>query len=134
MNLPGGHPLHRGAPGISPTPPDTDCLLVIDAVVPWQTWSFEPQGVRRIIRIAIDPIERMTPIYEFPSDLSISADPVKAVPALVDELRSLMMGEGRRRCQARLERYRRVEHRVGRARRHRREGRRRRLSGSGVCG
>ena len=105
MNLPGRHLLDRGAPGIAPTPPDTDCMLVIDAVVPWQTWSFEPDGVNRIIRLAIDPIERMTPIYEFPSDLSITADPAKAIPALLEELRSQMTGEGRRRCQARLERY-----------------------------
>jgi acetolactate synthase I/II/III large subunit len=105
MNLPGRHPLDRGAPGIAPTPPDTDCLLVIDAVVPWQTWSFEPDGVNRIIRLAIDPIERMTPIYEFPSDLSITADPAKAIPALLEEVRSQMAGEARRRCQARRERY-----------------------------
>jgi acetolactate synthase I/II/III large subunit len=105
MNLPGRHLLDRGAPGIAPMPPDTDCLLVIDAVVPWQTWSFEPDGVNRIIRLAIDPIERMTPIYEFPSDLSITADPAKAIPALLEEVRSQITGEGRRRCQARRERY-----------------------------
>jgi acetolactate synthase I/II/III large subunit len=105
MNLAGRHPLDRGAPGIAPMPPDTDCLLVIDAVVPWQTWSFEPDGVNRIIRLAIDPIERMTPIYEFPSDLSITADPAKAIPALLEEVRSQMTSEGRRRCQGRLERY-----------------------------
>jgi acetolactate synthase-1/2/3 large subunit len=105
MNLPGHHPLHRGAPGIAPTPPDTDCLLVIDAVVPWQPWTFEIDGVKRIIRLAVDPIERMTPIYEFPSDLSITADPAKAVPALLEELRSHMTGEARRRCQTRLAHY-----------------------------
>ena len=47
----------------------------------------------------------MTPIYEFPSDLSITADPAKALPALLDELRSQMTEEQKRRCQARLERY-----------------------------
>jgi acetolactate synthase-1/2/3 large subunit len=47
----------------------------------------------------------MTPIYEFPSDLSITADPAKAVPALLEELRSQMTAEQKRRCQARLERY-----------------------------
>jgi acetolactate synthase I/II/III large subunit len=61
--------------------------------------------VNRIIRLAIDPIERMTPIYEFPSDLSITADPAKAIPALLEEVRSQITGEGRRRCQARRERY-----------------------------
>ena len=104
MNLPGRHPLQRGAPGIAPTPRDTDCLLIVDTVVPWQPWAFTPAATR-IIRLAIDPIERMTPIYEFPSDLSITADPAKALPALVEELRSQMTAEQRHRCRARLERY-----------------------------
>lgn len=105
MNLPGRHPLNRGMSGVAPTPPDTDCLLVIDTVVPWQPWTFTPDASTHIIRLAIDPIERMTPLYEFPSDLSITADPAKAVPALLEELRSQTTAEQKRRCQARLERY-----------------------------
>jgi acetolactate synthase-1/2/3 large subunit len=105
MTLPGLHPLQRGASGIAPTPPDTDCMLIVDAVVPWQPWAFDPAPLRRIIRLAVDPIERMTPIYEFPSDLSIAADPAKALPALLEELRSQMTAEQRRRCEARRERY-----------------------------
>lgn len=105
MNFPGLHPLHRGAPGIEPTPPGTDCVLVIETVVPWQPASFDPDPSTRVVRLAIDPIERMTPIYEFPSDLSITADPAKAVPALLEDLRSLMTPEQRRRCQSRRERY-----------------------------
>jgi acetolactate synthase I/II/III large subunit len=106
MNLPGNHPLHRGMPGVSPTPPDSDCVLVIETLVPWQPASFNPDASKRVIRLGIDPIERMTPIYEFPSDLSITADSAKAVPALLEELRSAMTPEQRRRCQSRLERYR----------------------------
>lgn len=105
MNLPGSHPLHRGTPGIMPTPPDSDCVLVIETVVPWQPASFNPDASRRVIRLGIDPIERMTSIYEFPSDLSITADSAKAVPALLEEVRSLMTADGKRRCQARLERH-----------------------------
>ncbi len=104
MNLPGGHPLHRGTPGISPTPPDSDCVLVIDTVVPWQPASFDPDASTRVIRLAFDPIERMTPIYEFPSDLSITADPAKAVAQLLEELRSSMTPEQGRRCEARRQR------------------------------
>jgi acetolactate synthase-1/2/3 large subunit len=106
MSFPGQHPLNRGGAGVAPTPPDTDCLLVIETVVPWQPALFNPDASTRVIRLAIDPIERMTPIYEFPSDLSITADPVKAVPALLEELRARMTAERERRCQARLERYR----------------------------
>jgi acetolactate synthase-1/2/3 large subunit len=80
-------------------------VLVIETVVPWQPASFNPDGSRRVIRLGIDPIERMTPIYEFPSDLSITADPAKAVPALLEEVRSLMTPEQRRRGQSRLARY-----------------------------
>jgi acetolactate synthase-1/2/3 large subunit len=106
MSLPGSHLLNRGEPGRVSTPTETDCLLVIETVVPWQPASFNPDSSKRVIRLAIDPIERMTPIYEFPSDLSITADPVKAVHALLEELRSLMTADQKRRCQARLERYR----------------------------
>jgi acetolactate synthase I/II/III large subunit len=105
MSFPGNHPLHRGTPGILPTPPDSDCVLVIETVVPWQPASFNPDRSKRVIRLGIDPIERMTTIYEFPSDLSITADPAKAVPDLLEELRGLMTAEQRRRCQARAERY-----------------------------
>jgi acetolactate synthase-1/2/3 large subunit len=105
MNLPGNHLLNRGMPGVAPLPPDVDCLLAIETVVPWQPWVSAPDPSARMIRLAIDPIERMTGIYEFHSDLSISADPAKAVPALLEEVRSLMTAEQRRRCQARLERY-----------------------------
>jgi acetolactate synthase-1/2/3 large subunit len=105
MTLPGLHLLQRGASGIAPTPPDTDCLLVIDTVVPWQPWAFDPTGLKRVIRLAVDPIERMTPIYEFPSDLSITADPAKALPALLEELRSQMTAAQKRRCETRLGLY-----------------------------
>jgi acetolactate synthase-1/2/3 large subunit len=105
MNLPGSHPLNRGMPGVAPTPPESDCVLVVETVVPWQPASFTPAASTRVIRVAIDPIERMTPIYEFPSDLSITADPAKAIPALLETLRSAMTSEQRWRCEARLERY-----------------------------
>ena len=104
MSIPGRHPLMRGAPGVAPTPRDTDCLLILETVVPWQPWVFRPDA-KKIIRLAIDPIERMTPLYDFPSDLSITADSAKALPVLIEELRSQMTGDQKRRCQARLERY-----------------------------
>jgi acetolactate synthase I/II/III large subunit len=107
MSFPGHHPLHRGTPGIMSTPPDSDCVLVIETVVPWQPASFNPDRSTRVVRLGIDPIERMTPIYEFPSDLSITADPARAVPALLEEVRGLMTTEQRRRCEARAERYQR---------------------------
>ena len=104
MNIPGNHLLQRGYCGISPVPPDTDCVLVIDTLTPWATPDFHPGPGVRVIRIDVDPINRITPIYELPSDLSITADSAKAIPVLLEELRSLMTPEHERRCQARRER------------------------------
>jgi acetolactate synthase I/II/III large subunit len=105
MNIPGNHPLQRGAGGTAPTPADTDCVLIVESVVPWMPGQFTPGADTKIIRIEVDPIVRMTAIYEFPSDLSITADPAKALPALLEELRSQMTPEQKRQCEARLQRY-----------------------------
>ena len=78
MSIPGNHPL-TVARRHSPTPADTDCVLVLDVVVPWMPGQFKPGRRRKVIRIEVDPIVRMTAIYEFPSDLSITADPAKAL-------------------------------------------------------
>ena len=40
----------------------------------------------------MDPAHRVTPIYQFPSDLSIMADPGDAIPLLLDEVRSQLTG------------------------------------------
>jgi acetolactate synthase-1/2/3 large subunit len=104
MNIPGSHPLQRGAGGVAPTPPDTDCVLIVESVVPWMPGQFNPGPDTKIIRIEVDPIVRMTGVYEFPSDLSITAAPGKALPALLEELRSMMTPEQKRACEARLRR------------------------------
>ena len=43
-------------------------------------------------------------LYDFPSDLSIAGDAGKAIPALLEEVKSLMSPEQKRRCEARFER------------------------------
>jgi len=54
-------------------PADADCLLLPDSVVPWDPENFEPSPEARIIRLDLDPIVSMTPIYfEFPCDLLMS--------------------------------------------------------------
>jgi acetolactate synthase-1/2/3 large subunit len=106
MSFPGSHPLQRGSTGVSPTPPETDCILGLDLVVPWMPENFTAGSNVKVIRIAGDPIERGTMIYEFPTDLSISGSAGKAIPALLEEVRSLMSPEQKRRAEARVERYR----------------------------
>src|SRR6185312_10912473 len=98
------HPLAM-AGGFMATPPaDTDCLLVLDMLVPWSTTSYRPGPNVRIITLATDPIHRMTPIYEYPSDLAIGGDAAKSVPLLLDEIRSAMTSAQRAQCAARSER------------------------------
>lgn len=98
MNVPGLHPLDRGSPATEAVPPDTDCVLVLDVVVPWMPGRFEPNRDAKIIKIDLDPLVSITPIYDFPSDLSITADSSKAVPALLEEVKSLMTPGQRDRC------------------------------------
>ena len=102
LNLPDRHPLYRGSLSSGTIPPDTDCVLIIDTVVPWIPGKSEPQSDARIIRIDLDPVETMTPIYDFPCDLAITADSAKAVPALLEEVRALMTQEQKRTCSQRL--------------------------------
>jgi acetolactate synthase I/II/III large subunit len=92
LAFPGTHPLQRGVPAIAPMPSDADCILVIDSLVPWMPGQFDPSPDTRIIRIAKDPVHRMTPVYQFPADLPIAADPGAAVGMLLDEVRAQLTG------------------------------------------
>ena len=104
MTVPGRHLLNRGDPSRGQIPAGTDCLLLIDSIVPWDPQQFDPGPNTKIIRLDLDPIVSMTPIYfEFPCDLPITADSAKAVPALLEDIRLLMTPEQKRRCEARLD-------------------------------
>jgi acetolactate synthase-1/2/3 large subunit len=101
VNIPAGHPL--GIPGgpFGGPPQDTDCILILDMVVPWPMAMYRPGNNVRIITLAIDPINRMTPIYEYPTDLAIGGDAGPSIPLLLEEVRSLMTAEQRERCEQR---------------------------------
>jgi acetolactate synthase-1/2/3 large subunit len=101
MNVPGRHPFSRGEPGRAPVPPGTDFLLALDCVVPWLPRQWEPTRRTRIVRIDEDPAVHMTPVYEFVSDLSLTADSSKAVAALLEEVRRQMTPAQRARCDQR---------------------------------
>jgi acetolactate synthase-1/2/3 large subunit len=110
VNMPADHPL--AAPGgfMFGPPAAADCVLVLDMLVPWSMSSFSPGTNVKIITLALDPIHRMTPIYEYPSDLVIGGDAGKSVPLLIDELSSLMSPEQRARCSERSARLRAEGH------------------------
>jgi acetolactate synthase-1/2/3 large subunit len=98
VNMPAGHPLLLPGAQMSGPPQDADCFLILDMLVPWPMATYRPANKARIITLAIDPIHRMTPIYEFPSDLAIGGDAGRSIPLLLEEVRSAMTAEQRARC------------------------------------
>jgi acetolactate synthase-1/2/3 large subunit len=101
VNLPAGHPLGvAGGPFAGP-PQDTDCILILDMLVPWPMTMYRPASNVRIITLAIDPIHRMTPIYEYPTDLAIGGDAGPSIPLLLEEVRAAMTPEQKSRCSER---------------------------------
>jgi acetolactate synthase-1/2/3 large subunit len=105
VNIPADHPLaYAGGPMIGP-PPDADCFLILDMLVPWPMPIYRPGPGVKVITLAIDPIHRMTTIYEFPTDLAISGDAGASVPSLLEELRALATAEQLERCRQRSERF-----------------------------
>jgi acetolactate synthase-1/2/3 large subunit len=104
VNIPADHPLALQGGPMAGIPADVDCILVLDMLVPWAMPVYRPAASVRVITLAIDPIHRMTPIYEFPSDLAISGDAGASLPHLVEALRSEASGEQRERLRERAER------------------------------
>jgi acetolactate synthase-1/2/3 large subunit len=92
LSFPGTHPLQRGVPAIAPMPADADCILVVDSLVPWMPGQYDPSADTKVIRIAKDPVFRMTTTYQFPADLALAADPGTALPLLLEEVRRQLTG------------------------------------------
>jgi acetolactate synthase I/II/III large subunit len=104
VNIPADHPLVVQGGALAGPPQDADCFLVLDMLVPWPMTMYRPGEKVRIITLAIDPINRMTPIYEFPTDLAIAGDAGLSIPLLLEELRAAMTPAQRDRCAQRSER------------------------------
>ncbi len=101
VNIPADHPLAvQGGPFGGP-PPDVDCFLILDMLVPWPMATYRPSQEVRIISLAIDPIHRMTTIYEYPTDLAISGDAGASIPLLLGEIRSQASAEQLEQCRQR---------------------------------
>jgi acetolactate synthase I/II/III large subunit len=101
VNMPADHPLLLAGAQQSGPPRDTDCFLVLDMLVPWPMASYRPSDGTKVITLAIDPVHRMTPIYEFPTDLAIGGDAGRSIPLLLEEIRSAMTPAQRQRCEQR---------------------------------
>lgn len=104
LNIPADHPLAFAGGPMTGIPAEVDCILVLDMLVPWPMTMYRPGSNVRVITLAIDPIHRMTPIYEFPSDLAISGDAGASVPYLTEAIRSSATSEQLDRCRQRAER------------------------------
>jgi acetolactate synthase-1/2/3 large subunit len=105
LTFPGLHPLMRGVPSIAPMPQDADCVLNLDTLVPWMPSQFDPGAGTRVIQIAPDPAHRMTAIYQFPTDLSITGSVDEAIPQLLEQVRAAMTTQARDRIAARREHH-----------------------------
>jgi acetolactate synthase-1/2/3 large subunit len=101
VNIPADHPLAVQGGPLSGPPQDADCFLVLDMVVPWPMTAYRPGPRVKIITLAIDPIHRMTTIYEYPSDLAIGGDAGASIPLLLEEIRSQATAEQLERCHQR---------------------------------
>jgi len=107
LAFPTNHWLYAGPVGSeAATPPETDCLLLLDILVPWMPAMFTPSPQTAVIRIGIDPVERLAALYEFPSTLSMAGDASAAIRDLVELVRQRLRPEDRRRIAERAQAYR----------------------------
>jgi len=104
VNIPSDHPLAMQGGGFAGPPADADCFLVLDMLVPWAQHLYRPGQNVKVVTLALDPIHRMTAIYEFPTDLAISGDAGASLPALLEEVRSAMSNAQKQKAQDRLAR------------------------------
>ena len=101
VNIPADHPL--AVPGRRVRRPAAGCGLLSRAGHAGAVADDHVSPGRqrcKIITLAIDPIHRMTPIYEFPTDLAIGGDAGPSIPLLLEEVRSAMTPAQRDRCAA----------------------------------
>ena len=107
LNIPTRHPLNAATCG-APSVAEADVVLVIDHDVPWvpDQQTVEPPG--RIAWIDADPTKDNIPLWTFPADLLLHAAPSRAVPALLNAVRSRLTDERRAAIAARAEQYAQV--------------------------
>ena len=84
-NFPGDHPLHLGFdPGRYIEL--ADLILVIESDVPWLPSAHKPNPKARVVHIGIDPLYSRYPIWGFPADVAITAEPEIALKLLTAAL------------------------------------------------
>jgi acetolactate synthase-1/2/3 large subunit len=66
-----------------------DALLVVDHLVPWIPAKEQPHRDAWVAVAGPDPVAADVPLYEFPADLRLTADPAAFLTALAETMRSL---------------------------------------------
>lgn len=83
--LPTSHPMHLGfEPGAMIR--EADVVIALECDVPWIPSLHKLSDDAKVISIGIDPLFAQYPIRGFPSDVTIAAEPVRAIRALTDAL------------------------------------------------
>ena len=89
LNLPTGHPMSLGFEtgaqlGMS------DCVIVINAGVPWMPRMAKPKASAKVIQMAVDPLVSRHPFREYEADLMVGGDPVAGLVMLREALAGAM--------------------------------------------
>jgi acetolactate synthase I/II/III large subunit len=93
--LPTAHPMHCGF-NYTPSLPEADVILVIDAQVPWIQRHHQPGPGAKVIHIGADPLFSRFPVHSFQIDLAITSVPAPAIEALGAEMAKLAPDTQRR--------------------------------------
>lgn len=84
LNIPDTHPALVGPSVLE----DSDCVLVLDAPVPWIPGRGGPRPGAWIAALGVDPLVRDIPVWEFAVDLVLQVDVLRTIPILHEALMS----------------------------------------------
>ncbi|WP_238364586.1 thiamine pyrophosphate-requiring protein [Mesobacterium pallidum] len=92
LAIPTDHPCHVGAdPG--PWLAEADAVLVLDCIAPWMPDAHAPKPGARVAHMGPDPLFSRTPVRNFRSDLSITGESARTIPALIAAMTDLPRDE-----------------------------------------
>ncbi|MGI8616535.1 MAG: thiamine pyrophosphate-dependent enzyme [Actinomycetota bacterium] len=80
---------------------EADVVLVVENLVPWIPVRERPSDDAWIAFAGADPAALTVPLYEYPSDLRIVADPADFLETLIEQMRSLRKSSHAERIRAR---------------------------------
>ncbi len=111
LSFPFSHPLFQCSGGLD----TADLVLVIDADIPWMPGPAAPGRDCYVAVIDTDPVKQQFPTFEFPANLRLTADPLRAITALIKELQPLITSDHKSRFAARAAEWAKVSDRNIRA-------------------